>query len=83
MTDAEIAAAWAEIHAATPSGWFVRRPGFDPGHGQWTMYAYDPSERPVVGLRSREWTCVGQTEVRVLREIAKALRAISEGGVPS
>jgi hypothetical protein len=46
------------------------------------MYAFDPAEKPRVGLRSREWTCVGHTELHVLREMARAMRAISEGRVP-
>jgi hypothetical protein len=82
VTDPEIAAAWAEVHAATPTGWFVGRPGYDNTHGQWTQYAFDPKEKARVGLRTREWTCVGVTELHVLREMAKALLAISEGRVP-
>jgi hypothetical protein len=35
---------------------------------QWEQYAFDPSERPRVGLRSREWTAVARTEVGVLRD---------------
>jgi hypothetical protein len=35
MTDPDIAAPWAEIHAATPHGWFVGRPGYVNTHGQW------------------------------------------------
>jgi hypothetical protein len=31
---------------------------------------------------SREWTCVGETELHALREMVLALRAISEGRVP-
>lgn len=30
--------AWADLHAATPLGWFVGRPGQRRG-GQWAMYA--------------------------------------------
>jgi hypothetical protein len=77
MTDPDIAATWAEVHAATPAGWFVGRQGYDNTHRQWTMYAFDPKEKPRVGLRSREWTCVGVDELHVLREMAKALRVIS------
>lgn len=46
------------------------------------MYAFDPSERPTVGLRNREWTAVGQTEVECVREMARCLREIGEGRVP-
>jgi hypothetical protein len=41
------------------------------------------SERPNVGVRSREWTAVAETEVDVLREIACCLREISAEGVPT
>ncbi len=34
------------------------------------MYAFDPSERPRVGLRSREWTSLAATEEGVLDEMA-------------
>ena len=30
--------AWAELHAATPPGWYVGRPGQRHG-GQWEQYA--------------------------------------------
>ncbi len=36
-------------------------------------------ERPRVGLRSREWTAVGATEVEVVREMGRFLREIGEG----
>ena len=74
--------AWARIHAATPAGWFVGRPGYDPGRQQWTQYAFDPSERPRVGLRSREWTAVGMTELDVLEEMGRCLEEIKQGRVP-
>jgi hypothetical protein len=46
------------------------------------MYAFDPSERPKVGLRSREWTAVAETEAGAVRETARCLREIGEGRVP-
>ena len=48
----------------------------------WSMYAFDPTEKPKVGHRSREWTAIGPTEARVVREMARCLREISEGRVP-
>ncbi len=45
------------------------------------MYVYDPSERPKVGLRSREWTAVATSEEGVVSEMARCLREISEGRV--
>lgn len=74
--------AWNEIHAATPSGWHVGRPGYNPGRHIWEQYAFDPSERPRVGLRSREWTAIGDTEEAVVREMARCLREIGAGRVP-
>jgi hypothetical protein len=29
---------------------------------EWQQYAFDPSDRPVVGKHSREWTAVAPTE---------------------
>lgn len=49
---------------------------------QWIQYAYDPSETPRVGVRSREWEAVAQTEVGVVLEMARCLREISGGRVP-
>ncbi len=46
------------------------------------MYAFDPSERPVVGLRSREWTAIGSSELEVVAEMARCLREIKEGRAP-
>ena len=43
---------------------------------------FDPSERPVVGLRSREWTAVSATEVEAVAEMARCLREIKEGRAP-
>ncbi len=83
MTDPEIVAAWAKIHDATPPGWYVGRPGYNDTYRQWEQFVYDdPSARPKVGLRSGEWTAVGTSELHVLREMAKCLRAISDGRVP-
>ncbi len=46
------------------------------------QYAFDPSERPVVGLRSREWTAIGSTELEVVAEMARCLRELREGRAP-
>ncbi len=29
VTDSAVVAAWAQIHDATPPGWYVGRPGFE------------------------------------------------------
>ena len=70
------------VHAATPAGWYVGRPTYHDDRREWLMYAYDPSERPTVGLRSREWTAVAATEEGVMRERARCLREISAGRAP-
>jgi hypothetical protein len=70
MTDADPAAAWDAVHEATPDGWYVGRPYFDERHNRWEQYAYDPSEKPVVGKRSREWTAIGPTELRCVQTMA-------------
>ena len=75
-------AAWDAIHDATPPGWYVGRPGYNDNYRQWEQYAFDPSERPKVGLRSREWTAVGTSELHVLRQMGRCLREISLGRVP-
>jgi hypothetical protein len=82
VTDPEIVAARDAIHDATPPGWWVGRPGWNDHYRHWEMYAFGPSERPTAGLRSREWTAVGTSELHVLREMAKCLRVISEGRMP-
>ena len=48
----------------------------------WEQYAFDPTERAQVGVRSREWTAVAPTELEVIRELARCLRLIREGRVP-
>ena len=78
----DLTAAWAEVHDATPAGWYVGQPSnHDAGH-EWVQYAFDPRERAQVGVRRREWTAVGATEVDVLREMARCLREIAEGRAP-
>lgn len=74
--------AWDELHDATPPGWQVGRPSYHDERREWLLYAFDPSERPVVGLRSREWTAIAESEEAVVLEMARCLREISEGRVP-
>ena len=47
-----------------------------------SMHAFDPSETPVVGKRSREWTAVGPTELRCVQEMARCLGELREGRWP-
>jgi hypothetical protein len=60
----------------------VRRSAELPQRAEWLLYAFDPSERAVVGVRSREWTAVASTEVEVVREMARCLRAMGQGKAP-
>lgn len=45
------ATAWAAIHENTPNGWHVGQPGYEDRYGQWSMHAFDPSEKAVEGGR--------------------------------
>lgn len=81
MSD-DLARAWEELHAEIPRGWSIGRPSEHPERREWVMFAFDPSERPVVGLRSREWTAVAKSEEAVVREMARCLREIAAGRVP-
>lgn len=76
--------AWNEVHDATPPGWFVGTPSFNPhrGVGEWSMYAFDTTERAHTGRRSREWTAVHPTQEGCVREMARCLREIGAGRVP-
>ncbi|MEP7378376.1 MAG: hypothetical protein ABI725_02320 [Chloroflexota bacterium] len=78
-------AAWNELHEAMPPGWFVGTPSFNPRRGaggEWSLYAFDTTERVKIGKRSREWTAVHPTQEGVIREMARCLREIAAGGVP-
>jgi hypothetical protein len=80
MTDLE--EAWNAVHEDTPAGWYVGRPSYQVERQEWVMYAFDPSERSKVGLRSREWTAVAATEEGMVREMARCLEELREGRTP-
>jgi hypothetical protein len=81
MTDLEDAR--NGLHDAKPKGWFVGRPSCRDDLRAREPYAYVPAEgRRGVGHRAQEWTAVGQTELEVIREMARCLRVIGEGLVP-
>jgi len=75
----ELHDAWNELHEATPTGWHVERPRYHRESREWVQYAFDPSERPVVGLRSRERTARAESEVDVVTEMTRCLRKLGEG----
>ena len=60
----------------------IGQPYYHDEAGCWEQYAYDPADRPVNGKRNREWTAVAQTEVGVVRELARCLTEIAEGHWP-
>jgi hypothetical protein len=70
------------LHDAIPPGWYVGRPSYHDERHQWVKYAFDPDERPKVGLRTREWTAVAATEEAVVREMARCLAEIKAGRAP-
>lgn len=78
----ELEAAWRNLDAATPLGWYVGRPNRHDERGEWHQYAFDPSERAKAGARSREWTAVASSEVGVIRDMARCLAHIRAGRVP-
>lgn len=82
MTDDELIDAWLELHEATPTGWSVERPSYDPRRDEWSLYAFDTAERSRVGHRSREWTAVAPTQARAVREMTRCLRELAEGRSP-
>ncbi len=74
--------AWDALLAVLPPGWYIGRASYHDERDEWLLYAFDPTERPVVGVRSREWTAKAATEVDVIREMARCLREIREGRTP-
>src|SRR5918996_405673 len=79
MNESDLEAAWSELLAVLPAGWNVGRPSHHPERSEWILYAFDATERPQVGVRSREWLAKAATEVDVVREMARCLAEIREG----
>ena len=75
----DLEATWDALHAVLPIGWYVGRPSYHFERDEWLLYAFDPSERAVVGVPSREWTAAASTEVGVVREMARCLGEMGEG----
>ena len=78
----DLEAAWAAVHENTPEGWYVGQPMEHPERAEWSQYAFDPSETPVVGKRSREWTAVGQTRLHCVQTMAYCLAELMAGRWP-
>jgi hypothetical protein len=83
MTDLEVA--WAELDAANATlSWTVSRPSLHEevrGAEHFEQWAHDRREKAKVGRRSRELTARGATEVECVREMARALKAVSDRSV--
>ena len=82
MTDEATVAAWAAVHANTPAGWFVGQPGYEERYGQWSMHAFDPSEKAMDGGRGRQWTAVGRTKLECVQEMARCHGELKAGRWP-
>jgi hypothetical protein len=78
----ELEAAWDALLAVKPAGWYVGRPSYHDEPDEWLLYAFDLSEWPVMGVRSREWTAIESTEVGVVQEMARCLAELREGRAP-
>ncbi len=78
----DLGAAPSELHDATLPNWFVGRPSYNERYKEWAQHVFDPSERAQIGVQSREWTAVAQSEIEVVRELARCLRLIGECRVP-
>lgn len=74
--------AWQSLRAATPPGWLMGRPGYNPERRVWELYAYDTTADSQAGLREREWTAIAESEEGVVREMARCLAEIKAGRVP-
>ena len=78
----ELEEVWDALHDAKLDGWFVGTPVYIERSG-WEQYAFDTRERAKAGRRQREWTAVGQSELEVVREMARCLGLIREGLIPT
>jgi hypothetical protein len=74
--------AWDLLNDSLPRGWQTGQPRWDERRQEWSLYAWDATERPVVGRRTREWTAVHPTQAGVLRELARCVAEISDGRAP-
>jgi hypothetical protein len=74
--------AWAALLDVVPAGWQVGRASYHDERREWDLYAFDPSERPKVGVRSREWIAKASTEEGVVRKMARCLAALRRGETP-
>ena len=79
--DSDLPAAWQELYDVKPPEWYLDRPT-QHRNGTWTMYVIGPPDDTRRGRFGRKWAASGKSELECVREMAKALRAISEARVP-
>lgn len=78
----DLGEAWDELLAVLPAGWQTGRPTWNERRQEWSLYAWDATERVQVGRRTREWISVHPTQVGVVRGMARCLVDLVEGRVP-
>jgi hypothetical protein len=83
MTDPELAAAWDEVHANTPDGWYVGQPGYEERYRQWSMWCLVTSSHAgsFVTCALTWWLCSIRF-VACLRRVADADTAHAYVEVP-
>jgi len=74
--------AWAAIHDATPSGWFVAKPQRDMTSRQLNVSAILVSGRSRIGHMPKVKPAQAPSEPTALVELARCLVVTSAGGVP-
>ena len=64
---------WHDVDGPSPppsTGWYVGQPMGHPERNEWAMFAFDTTETPVEGQRSREWTALGQAGLQLVQTMA-------------
>lgn len=46
--------AWNELHDSVPPGWYIGTPAFNERRGEWSMYAFDTTEKRRAKLFARQ-----------------------------
>ena len=75
--------AWNDLHDAKPDGWYVGRPSWDDRRKVWEQYAFDPRERARWAIGRGSGRRSRQPSSRSSARLARCLRLIREGRVPT